>query len=29
MTKGDRVFALPGTTVCFDDVDDPTTARAC
>jgi hypothetical protein len=29
MTKDHRVFALPGTTVCFDDVDDPTTARAC
>ena len=29
MTQGDRVFALPGATVCFDDVADPTTARAC
>ncbi|KRE95216.1 hypothetical protein ASG76_05970 [Nocardioides sp. Soil774] len=29
MTSGDRVFALPGVTVCFDDVDDPTTARRC
>ena len=29
MTSGDRVFALPGVTVCFDDVDDPTTARPC
>lgn len=29
MTGRDRVVALPGTTVCFDDVDDPTTARGC
>jgi hypothetical protein len=29
MTSRDRVFALPGVTVCFDDVDDPTTARPC
>jgi hypothetical protein len=29
MTSKDRAFALPGTTVCFDDVADPSTARRC
>jgi hypothetical protein len=29
MTSGNRAYALPGATVCFDDVDDPTTIRAC
>nr|WP_300051304.1 hypothetical protein [uncultured Nocardioides sp.] len=29
MTSGNRAFALPGATVCFDDVDDPTSVRTC
>lgn len=29
VTTRNRAFAIPGATVCFDDVDDPTTIRAC
>lgn len=29
VATGNRAFAIPGATVCFDDVDDPSTMRAC
>ncbi len=29
VTSRNRAFAIPGTTVCFDDVDDPSTMRTC
>lgn len=29
VTSGDRVFAMPGVTVCVDDIDDPKSAEAC
>lgn len=29
VTSGDRAFAIPGAGVCFGDVDDPSTMRAC
>ena len=29
MTRGDRVFAMPGGTVCLDDEDAPTAVRGC
>ena len=29
MVGNAKIAALPNGTVCFDDVDDPSTARAC